>query len=392
MDNEISSQIFMKKTGQFLAKKNRERYFALDILRGLTIALMILVNTPGSWSTIYAPFKHAAWHGFTLTDLVFPTFLFVIGNAASFSLRKYEKRSEAVFLIKVFKRSILIFLIGLLLNAFPFVFREGNEFFLKDFSELRIMGVLQRIGICYFFGSLLLHYLKLKHVLIFSSGILLLYWFLMWYFGTHPEPYSLEHNAALKFDLLIFPPENLWDGFGMAFDPEGLLSTLPAIVNVIAGYVAGKFIQKYGNNRSTVLKLAIAGLLLLGIALFWAQYFPINKGIWTSTFVLYSTGWDLIILGILILIIEVFGFKKWTYFFEAFGKNPLFVFIMSGVVIKLMTIIFIEGQPMQPWIYNNFYLSWLSDYNASVFFAITYVLLMWLIGYILDKKEIYIKV
>ena len=382
----------MKEITHKATSGHKPRYFALDVLRGMTIALMILVNTPGSWSTIYAPFKHASWNGFTITDLVFPTFLFVIGNAASFSLGKYEKRSELVFLKKVFKRSILIFIIGLLLNAFPFVFREGNEFFFNDLSELRIMGVLQRIALCYLFGSLILHYLKLKPVLIFSSVLLLLYWFIMWYFGTHPDPYSLEHNAALKFDLLIFPPENLWRGFGMAFDPEGLLSTIPAIVNVIAGYVAGKFIQKYGNNTSTVLKLAVAGLLLLGIALFWAQYFPINKGIWTSTFVLYSTGWDLILLGILILIIEVFGFKKWTYFFEAFGKNPLFVFIMSGVVIKLMAIIFIENQPMKPWLYNNFYLSWLSDYNASLVFAISYMLLMWLIGYILDKRNIYIKV
>ena len=382
----------MKDTEQNIVQNNRKRYFALDVLRGMTIALMILVNTPGSWNTIYAPFEHAAWHGFTLTDLVFPTFLFVIGNAASFSLRKYEDQSETVFLKKVFKRSILIFLIGLLLNAFPFVYREGSEFFLKDFSKLRIMGVLQRIALCYLFGSLILHYLKLKQVLILSSILLLVYWFIMWYFGTHPDPYSLEHNAALKFDLLIFPPENLWRGFGRAFDPEGLLSTIPAIVNVIAGYAAGKFIQKSGNNKKTVLKLVVPGLFLLGIALFWSQYFPINKGIWTSPFVLYSTGWDLIIIGFLILIIEVFGLKKWTYFFEAFGKNPLFIFIMSGVVITLMAIIFIDGQPMKSWFYDNLYLSWLSDYNASLAFAISYMLLMWLIGYILDRKKIYIKV
>ncbi|HKJ48032.1 MAG TPA: heparan-alpha-glucosaminide N-acetyltransferase domain-containing protein, partial [Christiangramia sp.] len=261
----------MKESTYKATSVHKQRYFALDVLRGLTIALMILVNTPGSWSTIYAPFKHAVWHGFTITDLVFPTFLFVIGNAASFSLRKYENQSEQVFLKKVFKRSILIFIIGLLLNAFPFVFREGNEFFFKDLSELRIMGVLQRIALCYLFGSLILHYLKLKQVLIFSTLLLLAYWFIMWYFGTHPDPYSLEHNAALKFDLLVFPPENLWRGFGIAFDPEGLLSTIAAIVNVLAGYIAGKFIQKYGNNGSTVLKLAMTGLVLLGIALFWAQ-------------------------------------------------------------------------------------------------------------------------
>lgn len=378
----------MVKTG---IVKN-QRYFALDVLRGMTIALMILVNTPGSWSTIYAPFKHAAWHGFTITDLVFPTFLFVIGNAASFSLRKYEDRSEGDFIKKVLRRSALIFIIGLLLNAFPFVFHDGEQLVLKDFRKLRIMGVLQRIALCYFFASLILHYLKLKQVLLLSSLILLSYWGIMWYFGTHPDPYSLENNAALKLDLLIFNSENLWNGFGIPFDPEGLLSTIPAIVNVIAGYIAGKFIQKSGNNITTVIRLAAAGVIILVVALLWAPYFPINKGIWTSTFVLYSTGWDLLILAALILIIEVFGFKKWTYFFEAFGKNPLFIFIMSGVVVMIMAIIYIDGEPLKPWIYNKFYLSWLSDYNASLAFAISYMLLMWLIGYILDKRKIYIKV
>ncbi|SDS36018.1 DUF5009 domain-containing protein [Gramella sp. MAR_2010_147] len=379
----------MEKT---VKSTSRQRYFALDVLRGMTIALMILVNTPGSWSTIYAPFKHAYWHGFTLTDLVFPTFLFVIGNAASFSLGKYEQQSEAVFLRKIFKRSILIFLIGLFLSAFPFVYREAGELVLKDLSKIRIMGVLQRIALCYFFGSLILHYFRLRFALIFSAFLLLAYWFILWYFGSHPDPYSIENNAALKFDLLIFPKENLWKGFGIPFDPEGFLSTIPAIVNVIAGYAAGKFIQVFGNNKNTVVKLITAGLVFLGIGLVWSLYFPINKGIWTSSFVLYSTGWDLLILAVLILIIEILGFKRWTAFFESFGKNPLFVFIMSGVVVMLMAIIYIDGQPLKSWLYTNFYLSWISDYNASLAFAVTYILLMWLIGYLLKRKNIYIKV
>lgn len=379
----------MEKT---VKSTSRQRYFALDVLRGMTIALMILVNTPGSWSTIYAPFKHAYWHGFTLTDLVFPTFLFVIGNAASFSLGKYEQQSEAVFLRKIFKRSILIFLIGLFLSAFPFVYREAGELVLKDLSKIRIMGVLQRIALCYFFGSLILHYFRLRFALIFSAFLLLAYWFILWYFGSHPDPYSIENNAALKFDLLIFPKENLWKGFGIPFDPEGFLSTIPALLNVIAGYAAGKFIQVSGNNKNTVVKLITAGLVFLGTGLVWSLYFPINKGIWTSSFVLYSTGWDLLILAVLILIIEILGFKRWTAFFESFGKNPLFVFIMSGVVVMLMTIIYIDGQPLKSWLYTNFYLSWISDYNASLAFAVTYMLLMWLIGYLLKRKNIYIKV
>jgi predicted acyltransferase len=369
-----------------------QRYLALDVLRGLTVALMILVNTPGSWSHIYAPFKHAPWDGFTPTDWVFPSFLFVIGNAMSFSLRKYESISESVFLKKVFKRAALIFLIGLFLSAFPFVFRQEGELVLKNLANMRIMGVLQRIALCYLFASLILHYLKLKKSIIFGSLILLGYWAVMWFFGDQPNPLSLEHNAALKFDRLIFNDANLYKGYGLPFDPEGLLSTLPAIVNVIAGYVAGVFIQKSGNNISTVIKLSVYGVVLLIIAQIWDIWFPINKPIWSSSYVIYSTGWTLLVLSALILIIEFFNFKKWTTFFEAFGKNPLFVFVMSGLVVMLMNIIYVNGQALKPWLYENLYLSWLNNYNASLLFAISYMLLMWLLGYWLHKKRIYIKV
>ena len=257
---------------------------------------------------------------------------------------------------------------------------------------MRIMGVLQRISLCYLFASLIIHYFKLKKSLIIGGVILLGYWAIMWFFGDAPDPYGLKTNAALKFDRMIFPEENLWKGFGFPFDPEGLLSTLPAIVNVIFGYAAGVFIQKSGNNLKTVWKLAIAAAVFIGIALFWDIYFPINKGIWTSSFVMYSTGWTLLLLSALIGIIEVAGFKKWTYFFEAFGKNPLFIFVMSGLVVMLMNVIYVNGRALKPLLYEKFYLSWLNDYNASLLFAISYMVLMWLLGYWLDKRKIYIKV
>lgn len=373
-------------------KTRSKRYLALDVLRGLTIALMVMVNTPGSWSTIYAPFRHASWHGFTITDLVFPSFLFVVGNAMSFSMRKFDAQPNSVFFRKVLKRTFLIFFIGLFLSAFPFVYRSGGELVLKDLMDMRIMGVLQRIALCYFFASTIVKYFKLKGSVIFSILILLLYWGIMYYFGDAGDPYSKEGNAALKFDLLVFPSENLWHGFGFPFDPEGLLSTLPAIVNVIAGYVAGIFIQKSGNNFSTVWKLVVAGLAFVMVAEVWDLVFPINKPIWTSSYVLLSIGWSLVLIGALIWIIEVVRLKKWTYFFEVFGKNPLFIFVMSGVFVMLMNIIWIQETPMKSWIYKNWYLSWLTDYNASLAFAVTYMLLMWLIGYWMDKRKIYIKV
>lgn len=370
-----------------------QRYFALDVLRGITIALMVLVNNPGSWSNIYDPFKHASWHGFTPTDLVFPTFLFVIGNAMSFSLRKYEEQSVGIFLKKIFTRSLLIFFIGLFMSAFPFVYRnELGELIFKDLTQMRIMGVLQRIALCYLIAGLILHFIKTQATIIISINILLIYWWIMYRFGSLPDPYSLANNAALKFDLLLFHPDNLWKGFGITFDPEGLLSTLPAIVNVVAGYIAGIFIQRSGNTISSIGKLAVSGIILLIIAKVWDLYFPIIKGIWTSSYVIYSIGWNLLIIAALILIIEIWKFKKWTYFFQVFGRNPLFIFVLSGLIAMLMSIIWVDGGSLKPWIYNNVFLSWLTKYNASLAFAVSFMLLMWIIGYVLDKKKIYIKV
>lgn len=381
-----------KERSNILVPGTKQRYLSLDVLRGLTIALMVLVNNPGSWGHIYGPFKHAAWNGFTPTDWVFPTFLFVVGNAMSFSMRKFQDQSNAVFLEKVIKRTLLIFGIGLFLVAFPFVYRSGNELHLKDLSNMRIMGVLQRIALCYFFASLMLKYLRVKGSVIVSVILLFGYWAIMYYFGDAGDPYSLEGNAALKFDLWVFPVENLWKGHGISFDPEGLLSTLPAIVNVIFGFLAGKFIQKSGNNFTTVWKLVVAGIIFLGLGLLWDTVLPINKGIWTSSFVIFSTGWDLIIIALLVWIIEVAGFKKWTYFFQVFGKNPLFIFAFSGIVVMVMSIIPVQGMGMHTWIYQNFYLSWLADKNASLLYAVSFILVMWLIGYWMDKKKIYIKV
>lgn len=369
-----------------------QRYYALDILRGMTIALMIMVNNPGSWTHVYAPLRHAAWHGFTPTDWVFPSFLFVVGNAMSFSLKKYGAQGESAFLKKVFKRAGAIFLIGLLLNAFPFVYRTDGEILFKNLANIRIMGVLQRIALCYLFASLIIHYLKLKGAVLVGILILLAYWAIMYFLGTSPLPYSLENNAALKLDALIFRPENIYKGFGIPFDPEGLLSTLTATVNVIAGYVAGIFIQKSGKEFKTIWKLIGAGIGLILLALLWDMYFPINKPIWTSSYVLYSTGWTLIVLAILIFIIELLNFKKWAYFFEAFGKNPLFIYVVSGLVAKLLELIYINSAPLQSWLYQNLLLSGLTEINASLAFAIGFILMMWLLGYVLDKNKIYIKV
>jgi predicted acyltransferase len=368
------------------------RYLALDVLRGLTIALMIVVNTPGNWNAIYAPFKHSDWHGFTLTDLVFPTFLFVVGNALSFSMGKLSALSHTDFLKKVFKRTLIIFSIGILLHAFPFVKYEEGHYVWKDVSATRFWGVLQRIALCYGVAALLIRYTSAKTVIIISITILFVYWWLLYQFGITPGAYTLEGNAIGRLDRLYLPEANIYKHYKFPFDPLGLLSTLPAIVNVIAGYFAGVFIQSNGNKPATINRLLIAGIILVAAGAVWGIAFPINKPLWTSTYVVYATGFDLLLLAVLIWIIDILQVKRWTYFFEVFGKNPLFIYIIAWVVIVLLHLARIGGPPIGGLAYKYGFTSWLGDMDASLLFSIAYMLLIWLIGYWMDRKKIYVKV
>lgn len=362
------------------------RYLSLDVLRGITVALMIVVNNSGNGETTFAPLHHARWNGFTPTDWVFPTFLFVVGNAMSFSLLKYETNGDAVFFKKVIKRSVIIFLLGYLMYWFPFVREHDGQIIFKTISETRIFGVLQRIALCYLLASLILHFWKERGAIIFSIIALLAYWLLLYAFGD----YSLEGNAVLKLDLALFGDKHLYHGSGIAFDPEGLLSTLPAIVNVIAGYLTGRFIQQKGNSFETIAKLMLVGTLMLFVAMSWDMTFPINKRIWTSSFVLYATGWDLLILSILIFIIDIKNEKSWTYFFEVFGRNTLFIYLVS----EIGTVIFnikIGGEDLNEWLYQHVF-RLTGDYLGALLFAVSWMLVCWSVGYWMDKRKIYVKV
>jgi len=362
----------------------KSRYLSLDVFRGLDVALMIVVNSPGLYRTTYSPLLHADWHGFTLTDLVFPTFLFVVGNSMSFALPKYELMGDGEFLKKIFKRTFIIFLLGFLMYWFPF-FENGQ---LKSFSETRIFGVLQRIALCYFFSSLIIHYWKIKGAIIFSLVALVLYRVLLGAFGD----LSLEGNAVLKLDVFLFGESHLYHGEGIAFDPEGLLSTLPAIVNVIAGYIAGLYLQKNGQNYETLAKMMMVGAALIFMALWWDLFFPINKKLWTSSFVLHTVGIDLLILPILVFIIDISKMTKWTYFFEVFGKNTLFIYLLSEVFVILLFTLNIGDQSAYGWIAENIFGATLGDYTGSLGFALWIMLTCWVVGYVMDKKKIYIKV
>ena len=365
------------------------RYLSLDVLRGMTVTLMIVVNTPGNGATTFAPLHHASWHGFTPTDWVFPTFMFVVGNAMSFSLVKYESLGNGTFLKKVFKRTLLIFLLGYLMYWFPF-FEENDahEWVMSPLTNTRILGVLQRIALGYCFGSLILHYWKERGAIIFSIVALLGYWLLMVAFGD----LTMQGNAGSKLDTLLLGDNHLYHGEGIAFEPEGILSTLPSIVNVILGYVAGRFIQQKGNSYETIAKLMVAGVVLAFTAYCWDLVFPINKKLWTSSFVLYTVGLDLVVLAILLYVIEILNYRRWTYFFEVFGKNTLFIYLVSELGVILLYFFHSGDQSWYKGIYHTVFESLAGSYMGSLLFAISWMMCCWLVGYFMDKRKIYIKV
>jgi predicted acyltransferase len=372
-----------------------ERFPSLDVFRGMTICFMIIVNTPGSGAQAFAPLEHAGWHGFTPTDLVFPSFLFAVGNAMSFSIDRYRLQGNRPFLSKVIRRTLLIFLLGYLMYWFPF-FRLDHAHHIvgAPISHTRIMGVLQRIALCYFFASLLIHFLSSKAVTIISILLLVGYWILLLLFGDSSQPYSILGNAGLYLDKFLMGNDHLYHGEGIPFDPEGWLSTLPAIVNVIIGYRAGKYIQRNGKNESTISHLLLTGLLLVFIALCWNMAFPINKKLWTSSFVLLTSGIDLCIIGSLLYMIEIKRRSRegWVRFFEIPGKNPLFIYLLSELMVTILFMIPVGNDSLFDAINSAVFQPLAPGPVGSLLFALCYMMFCWFIAWVLDKNRVYVRV
>ncbi|HSZ33151.1 MAG TPA: hypothetical protein VK772_07560 [Puia sp.] len=370
----------------------KQRFLALDVFRGMTICFMIIVNTSGSKFT-YSPLEHAHWHGFTPTDLVFPSFLFAVGNAMSFVMPKWNLLSQAEVLGKIFKRTLIIFLCGFLLYWFPFVYADSsNHISFAPFSHTRILGVLQRIALAYGIASLLIYYFKPGTVISISISILLLYWALMMMGGDAPDPLAMTGNLGYKIDMWLMGPNHMYHGEGVAFDPEGFLSTFPSVVNVTFGYMVGKFIQEKGKTFEGLAKLLLLGFAFIVIGYFWDLSFPINKKLWSSSFVVYTVGIDCVIISAIIYVVDFLGRTKWTKFFTVFGKNPLFIYLLSEVGSTVLYIIQAgSGLSLYTWLYQNVY-KHAGLYLGSLLFAISWMLFCWLIGFYLDKKKIYIRV
>ncbi|MBA6152478.1 acyltransferase family protein [Gelidibacter maritimus] len=365
-----------------------KRLISIDVLRGLTIALMILVNTPGSWSFIYAPFRHAAWHGCTPTDLVFPFFIFIVGMSLYFSFKKYDTTLTKAAAFKIIKRTILIFLIGLILNLYPYF----------NFEKVRVMGVLQRIALAYGVGAILCLALNKKQLLIMLTSILLGYWALL-YFGAESDPYSLEENIARRLDLFLLGEDHIYKGFGIPFDPEGVLSSIPAVGTVIIGYLIGQTMDFESSLKLKIRKLLIYGSIMFILGWAWSFVLPLNKPLWTSSYVLYTAGLGTLLLALLIYIIDYKGFRKWTKPIVHFGSNPLFIFVLSGIYVK--TISYLIKIPVSEssssislynYLFSKVFAPLFGNMNGSLMFAVSHIIVFWLICYLLYRKKIFIKI
>ena len=352
------------------------RYLSLDIFRGLTIALMIVVNTPGTWDAIYAPLDHAKWHGCTPTDLVFPSFMFAIGVSMAFSFAKFGYRFSSELVTKIIKRVVVLYLIYFLMCFFPFYDFEPSKF--------RILGVLPRLAFSYGIAAVVVLMVSERWLPYVIGAVLLIYWGIMYYFGDAANPYGMTTNAGYYLDLAVLGDKHMWHGEGVAFDPEGILGTLSAVCTVLLGYLTGRLIRTTQNPISVINRLLLFGAASIFVALLWNNVFPINKKLWTSSYVLYVAGIDAIVISALIWLVDLQKNTKWAWPFRVMGSNALAAYVISEMLVIVMISIkwpLADGTKMNvyQWIYENVFATWATPVNASLAFALTFLGLNYLI-------------
>jgi predicted acyltransferase len=376
------------------------RLLSLDVFRGMTIAGMVLVNNPGTWSQIYSPLKHAEWHGATPTDYVFPFFLFIVGISITLALGKRVETggvSSDIYL-KIFKRAVVIFALGLFLATFPFYNFTQNEWL--DISNVRIMGVLQRIAVCYLTAALIFLHTNWKQQAIIAFALLLIYWALMTLInvpGCEITTFNDKTcNLAAYLDRLILTENHIWKS-AKVFDPEGLLSTIPAIATTLAGVLTGHWLRRKNDDTEKVAAMFFFGVCLTAIGWCWGLIFPINKSLWTSSYVVYMAGLALCFLGCCYWLIDIKGYRKWSKPFVIFGVNALVLFVGSGVLGRILSLIKLptaDGKTvsLQKAIFDNVFLPLASPINASLLYAISFILFWLFLMWLLYRKRIFIKI
>jgi predicted acyltransferase len=365
------------------------RLVSLDVFRGITIAGMVLVNNPGTWSSIYWPLAHAEWHGWTPTDLIFPFFVFIVGVAIplAFGRRMESGGSKPDLYWKVARRTLIIFALGLFLAGFPYF----------NLSTIRIPGVLQRLAVCYFFASIIFLKTKVRTQIIITLALLLTYWWLMTRlhapgFGT--GDLSKEGSVASFIDRAIFGP-HIWRQ-GKVYDPEGLLSTIPAIATALFGVLTGQWLRTDKTPYEKVAGLFVAGAACVVIGWCWNPFFPINKSLWTSSYVFFTGGLALEFLAFCYWLIDIKKYQRWARPFVVFGVNAIALFVGTGVMARLMGLIKLPWGAtqisLQGWIFQKLFLSWAAPIHASLAYAIAFILLWLGLMWILYSRKIFIKV
>lgn len=376
-----------------------KRLLSLDVMRGITIAGMLLVNNPATWSHVYAPLRHASWNGLTPTDLVFPFFMFIMGISAYISLRKYDNRLTWEATWKILKRSVLLFAIGIglilisrLISGIGRADVQWKEVF--DFGNIRILGVIPRLAICYGIGSIVAlisgRYLKwVIAAMLIAYGILLV-------IGNGFE--FSENNILYVIDQYVLGENHMYtsniDGVKMKFDPEGFVSTLPSIAHMMIGYLCGKILINTKDNDQRVIKFMVIGTCLTIAGFLLAYGLPFNKKVWSPTFVLVTCGMASLVLGLLIWIIDIKGWKKWCPFFRDYGMNPLFMYILGSVLSNIMGSVRVIDMSLKAYYYDRILtpLCLGDETLASCLYAVSFVCFTWIFAYWLYKKKIFIKI
>jgi predicted acyltransferase len=337
------------------------RLVSLDAFRGLTMAAMVLVNNPGTWRAIYAPLRHADWHGLTPTDVIFPCFLFIVGVAIPLS-RPTPGR--------VLRRAAIIFALGIVLNAAPYF----------DWATIRIPGVLQRIAVCYLVAALLFLRTRWPTQVVATAALLLGYWAVMMLVpvpGHGRGDLGPEGNLAAWVDRAVLGP-HLWK-VARVYDPEGILSTVPAIATTLLGVLTGQWVTSGRRPWLIVVGLAVGGVIATAVGAAWGGVFPVNKALWTSAYAVLTAGLALLAFAACYWLIEIVGWRRWAMPLVVLGVNALLLYFLSTLAARALTLIHVGGATLQQTIFDRAFSPWTSPVNASLAYAIAYLLAWWLV-------------